>query len=306
VHCHGGTEVVDFLTECFLREGVRKVPWPEFARQVEKRPFAAEALVALTKATTVRTAAILLDQYQGAFHAGIQGILEAWRRGDERRAAESLRELTGRCPLGRHLTSPWRVVIAGAPNVGKSSLLNALAGYHRAIVSTIPGTTRDLVSALLAIDGWPVEFTDTAGLRAEAGSLENQGMELARMAINSADLCLWVLDAGAAPVWPEQPLDTIRVIVNKNDLVPAWETSLKPAPLRLSAKTGEGVEALCRQISKWLVPAPPPFQAAVPFTDSLCTEIENFWDLCAKGHRDAAQSVLERICSFHRHGTLRH
>jgi len=304
VHCHGGIEVVNFLTECFLREGIRKIAWPEFAGVVEDRPFAAEALVALTRAATVRTAEILLDQYQGAFLASIQGILEAWRRGDEHGAGESLRDLAGRCPLGRHLTSSWRVVIAGAPNVGKSSLLNALAGYHRAIVSTISGTTRDLVSVRLAVDGWPVEVTDTAGLRAEAGPLENQGMELARKAIDQADLCFWVLDAGAAPIWPEQPLDTIRVIVNKNDLAPASEPSLALAAPRVSAKTGQGIEALCRQISEWLVPAPPPPGGAVPFTDSICAEIEGCWNLYAEGHRDAAESALEQISSCRRHGNL--
>jgi tRNA modification GTPase len=67
--------------------------------------------------------------------------------------------------LGRHLTRPWRVVVAGAPNVGKSSLINALAGFTRTVVTAVPGTTRDVVATAAAIDGWPVELIDTAGLR---------------------------------------------------------------------------------------------------------------------------------------------
>ena len=100
-------------------------------------------------------------------------------------------------PLGRRLTAPWRVVVAGPPNVGKSSLVNALAGYQRSIVAPTPGTTRDVVTTRLAIDGWPVELADTAGVREATDALETQGVRLAREATAAADLCLWVLDASA-------------------------------------------------------------------------------------------------------------
>src|SRR5439155_711085 len=112
-----------------------------------------------------------------------------------------LKELKSRTRLGRHLTNPWRVVVAGAPNVGKSSLVNALAGYARCVVSPTPGTTRDVVSTLIAVDGWPIELLDTAGLRLPGENLEQQGIALARAAVESADLCLWVIDASASPIW---------------------------------------------------------------------------------------------------------
>src|SRR5262249_16679891 len=146
---------------------------------------------ALAQASTARTAAILLDQYQGALARAIHEILDCWQSGDPNSGGHRLKSLVRYTGLGRHLTLPWRVVVAGAPNVGKSSLINRLAGYQRCVVSPWPGTTRDLVTTLIAIDGWPIELTDTAGLRTEGEMLEAQGIALARQAACAADLCLW-------------------------------------------------------------------------------------------------------------------
>jgi tRNA modification GTPase len=202
VHCHGGPEVIRFLTELFAAEGLQPVPWQDFLRHTEADLLRAAAAVALAEAPTTRTAAILLDQHEGAFAEALAAIEAALQRGEVPATAALLDELAARIPLGRHLTVPWRVTVAGAPNVGKSSLVNALAGYQRSIVAATPGTTRDVVTVRLAIDGWPVELADTAGLRSEAEELEGQGITQARAAAAGADLCLWLLDASTAPVWP--------------------------------------------------------------------------------------------------------
>src|SRR5690606_16577637 len=91
-------------------------------------------------------------------------------------ARRRLAALVDRAPLGLHLTRPWHVALAGAPNVGKSSLLNAVLGYGRAIVFDQPGTTRDVLDAVTAIDGWPVRLTDGAGLRESVDALEAAGV----------------------------------------------------------------------------------------------------------------------------------
>src|SRR5262249_7726954 len=116
------------------------------------------------RAPTLRTAAILLDQLNGAFATEVRRILALFET-DPRNAAFSLHRLAelGNT-VGRHLVEPWKVVVAGPPNVGKSSLVNALAGYQRSVVSEVAGTTRDAVSVRTAFDGWPVELIDTAGL----------------------------------------------------------------------------------------------------------------------------------------------
>ncbi len=104
----------------------------EFCRRTEPDPLRAAAAVALAEAPTVRTAAILLDQYHGALAAALDAVAAALDRGDIGEASAGLDALVRYAPLGRRLTAPWRVAVAGPPNVGKSSLVNALAGYQRA------------------------------------------------------------------------------------------------------------------------------------------------------------------------------
>ena len=110
-----------------------------------------------------------------------------------RSALAGLDALIARAPVGLRLLSGWKVVIAGRPNVGKSRLLNALAGFARAIVDPTPGTTRDVVTLRTSFGGWPVELADTAGLR-EARPDRELGIERSRSEQREADLVLLVLD----------------------------------------------------------------------------------------------------------------
>ena len=181
VHCHGGRRVVRWVVEQFVALGCVEVG--RAATDV-RGDVGHSPTYLLPYAPTLRTASILLDQFHGAFDRAIATILAS-------PDLAGLRELAAFAPVGRHLVEPWKVVIAGAPNVGKSSLVNALAGYQRAVVSEVAGTTRDAVSVQLAFDGWPVELTDTAGLR-EAEGLEAEGIERARRVLAEADLVLWL------------------------------------------------------------------------------------------------------------------
>jgi tRNA modification GTPase len=289
LHCHGGREVVRLLLETLERHGVEVCSWQELERHNAARPSQAEAAILLVKAPTVRTAAILLDQYHGAFDLARQDILEALAREDHEPAARLLGQLARFLAVGRHLVVPWRVVVAGAPNVGKSSLVNALAGYQRSIVSAIPGTTRDVVSAALALDGWPVELVDTAGWQEGVEGLEREGIRLAEEAAAGADLCLWLLDGSAEK--PFLPGATgvggaVQLVVNKIDLPAGWDWGQVPGAVGLSARTGEGLAELCRAITNQLVPDPPPPGAAVPFTAELAGRIDEAWRLWGAGNKD--------------------
>jgi tRNA modification GTPase len=280
VHCHGGPQVVRLLLDALAERGARACAWQEFVRLAADDPLQALAAEALASAPTLRTAAILLDQYYGAFRQALGG------------EAAGIERLARFAPVGRHLVDPWKVVLAGAPNVGKSSVLNALAGYQRSIVAPTPGTTRDVVTATVALDGWPVELADTAGLRQDTGALEGQGIERARGAAAAADLCLWVLDASAEPVWPDVPPGRVLLVVNKVDLAPAWDLGRAGGAAHVSARTGAGLPELCDAIVQRLVPDAPGPGEAVPFTSALCYAVEEAHAHLTAGRADDARRVL--------------
>jgi tRNA modification GTPase len=291
LHCHGGRANVTFLLDLLAGRGVRVCAWREFLRLTESDRLHAAALIALADAPTARTAAILLDQVNGAFAAALDAVTAAVDRGDQAAALKQLEVLARYAPLGGRLTAPWRVAILGAPNVGKSSLANALAGYQRSIVSPTPGTTLDVVTTRLAFDGWPVELVDTAGVRETAEGLEAEGVRRAREAGADADLRLWVLDASAPPRWPEAGLD-VAPVVNKIDLQPAWDAAKAPGAVRVSARTGAGLAELCAALSRRLVAEPPPAAAAVPFTLALCQGVISALGLLRGARTDEARAVV--------------
>lgn len=298
VHGHGGREVVRFLIDVFREQGLQFCTWEDFLRKTTGDALNAAAAIALAQATTLRTAAILLDQQQGALGRAFDAIQQALERGETAIAQDGLTQLARYAAVGQHLTRPWRVVVAGAPNVGKSSLVNALAGYQRSIVAATPGTTRDVVTLRLALDGWLIELADTAGLRAEAEALEEQGIRRARATATSADLCLWLLDGSAPPVWPNEPLATMRYVINKSDLPPAWDHASASDAVRVSAKTGKGLAELCAAIVAHLVPDPPPTEAAIPFTPRLCEGLADAQKTLASGDTAAAHRIMERLREF--------
>jgi tRNA modification GTPase len=251
MHCHGGFEVVRMVQELFVNRGAKLVPWQQWLKDT---PGVTERLA---HAPTARTAAVLLDQMDGAWKRAVARI----ERGDQA-LLQRLHELI---PLGQHLVVPWKVVLAGAPNVGKSSLMNALAGFTRSVVAPTPGTTRDVVTVQLAIDGWPIEMTDTAGIRAAAGVLEQQGIKRALQAVRDADLRIWLLDGAAASMLPDNE-NSWLIVINKTDLAAAWNWDCQASALRVSAQTGVGIAELCEALSRQLVPNPPQPGDAVPVT----------------------------------------
>jgi tRNA modification GTPase len=156
---------------------------------------------------------------------------------------------------GRLLREGMTVVIAGRPNAGKSSLLNRLAGYDAAIVTAIPGTTRDIVRERIDIDGMPLHVLDTAGLREDADVVEAEGIRRAHAEMRRADRVLFVIDAAADPgatAYGEErsrlPVDVpVTLVLNKCDLatgIPVADTVTGPPRVALSALSGEGLDML--------------------------------------------------------------
>jgi len=206
-------------------------------------------------------------------------------------ALRCVRELQRLAPLGAHLVTPWRVVLAGAPNVGKSSLLNALAGYQRCVVTRVPGTTRDVVTARLVFDGWPVEVADTAGQRPTDDPLEAAGVARSAAARRDADLCVWVVEAGAEPIWPPKDVPAPLVVINKIDQPCNWTQPEPPRTMRVSALTGEGLDRLIRAIVERLVPISPSPGAAVPLTSGQVAGLQSVAEALDANEPDKARNV---------------
>lgn len=302
VNCHGGLAAARAIADSLRDESSAELPWQTWLKESSTDPILAAARHALAQAPTLRTANILLDQHAGALRRTIDGAIKTLRAGDEAIGAEILEQLLRRARLGRHLTEPWKVVFAGPPNVGKSSLINAVLGYQRSLVFDQPGTTRDVVTATTAIDGWPVELADSAGLHAATDEVEQAGIALAQAEVAKADLVVLIYDI-SQPLTPEleklweQHPDAL-VIFNKGDLPPADlpEKTIGPT-LTTSAVTGEGIERLIELIGRHLVPQPPPDGVGVPFREDQVAAIRRAHNAVAKADISTAIEILESLSS---------
>ncbi len=270
VHCHGGEAAVARIIEDLEAAGAQRREATEWLAERASDELAQSALVLLPHALTERAAGVLLDQYRGALREALQSVLQHMEAERLDVARERIDRLMSFWPVGSHLTQPWRIAISGPPNVGKSSLLNRLLGYDRAIVHDQPGTTRDVLRAATAIGGWPVELADTAGVRETQHAVEAAGIARAHSTARTADLVLLVND-----VLDDQPFrDVVTApsppkylyVLNKIDRLPgcchacgAW--------LPTSALTGAGIDDLLQAIERQLVPTPPARGEAVPIAE---------------------------------------
>jgi tRNA modification GTPase len=317
IHCHGGAAASGRIIAALEAGGCNIEPWQDWIEAAAKCPIAAEAEIALAGVTTRRAAAILLAQRHGALSRELLLIQQQLRSGDLQEARRRLTALLERAPVGLHLAQPWQVAIAGRPNVGKSSLINALVGYQRAIVFDQPGTTRDVLTAETAIDGWPVRLADAAGIRATCDPLEAEGVFRARRQLMEADLVLWVLDAvtlGAtaesdpraaaerdlAEQFAAAAVFATVVVVNKVDLAPEWRSYIADGVIATSALMGDGIGALLAAIAQRLVPKPPGPEEAVPFTEQQVHLLERaLWRLESNDGAAAAEAIA-RLTARHR------
>jgi tRNA modification GTPase len=276
IHCHGGAAAAEAVLASLEARGAVRLPWPDWLAATGADAIALEARQMLAVAAGPRAARILGRQLSGSLAAELARIggLAVGDRGP------AVARLLRGARVGLRLTQPWRVVVAGPVNAGKSSLVNALAGHARSIVSAEPGTTRDLVTSRLVLGGWEVELVDTAGGRADlaaASATERAGIVRAAEATDAADLVLQVVPAGSPATVPG-PREI--AVITKADLVS--EGNWPAAAAVTSAITGQGIAALEARIAVALVPEdhaePGLLDGPVPFTPRQVELIRNLVD----------------------------
>jgi tRNA modification GTPase len=296
IHCHGGDAAVQRILQDLQQIGCRALDW-QGQNQRSLGTFETECMDSLSRATTWKTAEILLEQSSGLLRKSLEGLLSLSDDLDE--LTSRLDELLHWSSLGIHLSQPWIVVLTGRPNVGKSSLINALLGYERAIVFDQPGTTRDVVTAETAFDGWPVQLTDTAGLRETSEELEAAGIALTRQKLEIADVRLILIDLSEAPSPDDEALladwpDAV-VIGHKCDLTDQWQDRLPQHAIRVSSATGDGLVELQTRIVKRLVPHVPPPGTAIPVTLRQIRELQVARKAASTGNTASCQQAIEQI-----------
>ena len=292
-HCHGGRAAVDLVLAAIENAGAEHATAERWIARPTQESLTAQALADMANAPTLRTFEILLEQSQGALRSDLDEITRLVRFGD-RSALLLLKTLIERGKVGTRLITGWMVAIAGRPNVGKSRLLNALAGYERAIVDPSPGTTRDVISLRTAFDGWPVNLHDTAGLRESADAIEVAGIVMARARHAEADLTLLVLDRSEPLTAMDRMLiegfENTLVVANKSDLPAVWEP-WDSTIVHVSAEHGLGLDVLGREIAKRLVREAPPPRAGVPFRRSHLEMLHRVIE-CLK-HGEIPEAIVE-------------
>lgn len=279
IQAHGSPVVLDELLAAVLGHGARHARAGEFSERAflnGRLDLAqAEAVADLVEAGSRAAARAAFASLTGRFSARVHQLTDRLMRlrvecearldfaeediaalpetfpADLAELARDLEALARAAGEGQRLTEGYVCVLSGAPNVGKSSLLNALAGTERAIVMEMPGTTRDLVEVDVVLGGVPVRLVDTAGLRESADPVESEGVRRARQRAAEADLVVAVVTEDT----PLPPVDSTErmLVLNKIDLgkhAPGACEYRGEAALALSAKTGQGLPELVAELGR--------------------------------------------------------
>lgn len=337
IHLHGNPRIVERAAAAACALGAVPAAPGEFSRRAFQNGkmdlIQAEALADLIAARTEAAAAAALRQLRGAIGAAVAPLREKVRDllvfleaaidfSDEEDVPEAnsqqlqarvceirsaLAGLIASYDRGHLVRDGATVAIAGVANVGKSKLLNRLLGEERAIVTEVPGTTRDYLSGDIVCGGIAVRLVDTAGLRETADPVEREGVRRSREIVAGADLTLFLLDGsrpaheGDAAGYAELSGRPHLLLLNKSDLPVAetgarFEGSGRRGVLAVSAKTGQGVEALLRAVGRELLPASGAIMAEAPLTRLRHVEAARRADEALSRAADAVRTGLPVEC----------
>ena len=313
VNCHGGAIASKRVFAALEAEGVIAVDAAERLARLQRLnrmdTIAAEAAERIPRAPTLLGARVLLDQYRGALSdalRAIRGKVDTAMDGPAVR--EALAKLQTTASFGMGLINPPRVALVGKPNVGKSTLANALLRFDRMIVHHIPGTTRDTIEEVFSIDGVPFVLVDMAGLRQTEDAIEHEGVLRGHGELRRADIVVLVFD-GSEPLQDEDLAFlgntrlSVRVIpvFNKSDLGESATTekiegALGTKPLKISAAQETGIEALEWKIVEAVYPEGVPESGApVIFTRRQSAHLDEALAAAKDSDRERLAVAIDKI-----------
>ncbi len=287
IHCHGGTIAVHRICRDLAAAGLATDVSGPASNESLGEKIERVTHEALLKCRTRKAAGLVLSQQDGCLLKFAED-LQSESDDRSRYARQHLQRWKG---VAMHLTQPWRVAVVGEPNVGKSSLINAIAGLQRSIVSATPGTTRDLVEVDIIVRGWMFRLIDTAGVRFESDSLPEQlGIVQSLALLGDCDMICLVVEPSSEPFQSvlierlqevEVPICVVRnkcdiLSASENPGVPLFTASLASVhsiagTVNVSAKTGCGVSELLTWIVDTAVPEEPGLETALPFPEIFGT-----------------------------------
>ena len=253
IHCHGGLRIVQRILMLLKKSGVQITPWQKL-HPADSIIDEIAALLPLAK--TSMTILAIAAQHPG-------GLTQWTQRNAQRLQAAAIplqqikadaTTLLSSYPLAQKLLAPPTVALAGQPNVGKSSLANAITGHSQSVVADLPGTTRDWTVKLTDIEGIAISLIDTAGRRATGDLLERSAITRTDQQVQKADLVILLLEAGSNQAEHLQPpKDTLKnnpnvlIVCNKSDLLKSTDTHEKY--LHIPARTGHNLDRLKKTIA---------------------------------------------------------
>jgi tRNA modification GTPase len=293
INCHGGIvaagEVIRLLVQRGAAESSAALP-----RGIGRDAIQREAAALLPQAVTRLAVRMLCDQLGGALSRALLAVDPSCADG-----AELLGELLATAELGQSLLRPRRIVLAGRPNVGKSTLFNALVGHNRTIVSASPGTTRDYVSEYISLCGFPIELIDTAGLREAGEIIESLGVFAAQEVAAGADVVVFVTEQGGTAMSEELALlphgGTPIIVVNKCDKTDSCDSG-EGEVMRISALRQQGLRELESAILSRLPSAEPVYaHGAVVFSKRQVVLLDELMRAVRDGETKAATELRSSV-----------
>lgn len=271
IHCHGGSAVLDrILKDLASSSKVTLGPRPSADEQDQ---VTKDAWRELQQAKTINAVHLLLTQANGKLAAAIQDLIND-RSASVEQKQSACETLIARGRVGLLISQAPEVVILGPPNAGKSTLINRLLGWERAIVDPTPGTTRDVLREEISLEGWPLVILDTAGLRNSTDSIEMEGISKAIHLADKANCILLLVDGEIGWTQRHQEVfdqygDKVIAVLTKLDLFDVRrEQKTDGSPddaIAISALTGQGIESLVNSLIAKLGYDASVLNEAVPF-----------------------------------------